>query len=221
MGRKLTLLMAVAAIVVTLLPSSTLGFAAKKKGGGGHKKRVASSVKGFGAKPPTFEQVVAQFKTNLVPDAASQPCPCGSGATYGDCCAPYHEGFKVAEEPLAVLQTRYSAFYFRIIPYIIATTHPVCRDFRNDKIKWARDLDKNGMFDSYDFVSLERGAASAGANANESFLDFKVKLRANDGSGQETVISETSRFLKEGDQWLYASGEVRSDVAGLEDAVLN
>ena len=30
-----------------------------------------------------------------------------------------------------------------------------------------------------------------------------------------------SRFLKEKDRWLYASGEVRSEVKGLEDAILN
>lgn len=205
-------------LIVCLALLTARGFAAKKKGG---KKRVASSSKGFGTKPPPFEQVVQSFPTRMVPDAVTQPCPCGSGAVYGDCCAPYHEGARLPEEPSIVLQTRYSAFYYRLIRYIIATTHPACRDFMTNKVKWAKDLDKNGMFDSYEFVSLAPGEPSPGTDENEAFLEFKVKLRARDGSGQETVVSEKSRFLKEGQEWLYASGEVRSDVAGLEDAVLN
>lgn len=76
------------------------------------------------------------------------------------------------------------------------------------------------MFDSFEFVSLEPGASSYGTDENESFLEFKVELRAKDGSGKET-ISEKSRFLKEDDRWLYAGGEVRSEVTGLEDTVLN
>ena len=77
------------------------------------------------------------------------------------------------------------------------------------------------MFDSFEFVSLHpESTATPGKDENESFLTFKVKLRARDGSGEETIY-EKSRFLKEGERWLYASGEVRSEVAGLEDAILN
>lgn len=195
------------------------GFSAKKKSG--FKKNQASSVKGFGAKPPTFEEVVAGFKTRLGPHANIENCPCGSGLTYADCCYPYHAGKKAPEEPQAVLKTRYSAFYFRLIPYIIATTHPECRDFSTDKTKWAKDLNKNGMFDSFDFVSLAPGACTPGTHENEAFLEFQVTLRARDGSGDTTIILEKSRFLKENNSWLYAGGQVRSQMAGLEDAVLN
>ena len=195
------------------------GFAAKKKGGG--KKNVASSAKGFGTKAPSFDEVVASFKTRMGNNAVNERCPCGSGLNYGDCCSPYHSGAKFPEVPLAVLKTRYSAFFFRLIPYIIATTHPVNRDFNPDKVKWAKELNKNGMFDSFEFVSLDPGEASPGKDDNEAFIEFRVKLRAKDGSREETIISEKSRFLSEEGKWLYASGEVRSEVAGLEDAVLN
>ena len=204
-------------LVLLCLARPTSGFAAKKKGGN---KGVASSPKGFGEKPPTFEEVIATFKTRIGQDTAKEKCPCGSGSLYGDCCSPYHSGLKFPEAPSDVLKTRYSAFYYRIIPYIISTTHPVGRDYTENKIKWATFLNKNGMFDSFDFVSLQPGAASPGKDENESFLEFKVKLRAKDGSGEET-ISEKSRFLKEGERWLYASGEVRSEAAGLEDTILN
>ena len=82
------------------------------------------------------------------------------------------------------------------------------------------------MFDSFDFIGLE--AIEEIINDDEGFIDFKVKLRSNENSGeyiegQEMVIREKSRFLRAGDpqRWLYASGEVRSEVAGLEDTILN
>ena len=84
------------------------------------------------------------------------------------------------------------------------------------------------MFDSFDFIGLEVGSITMSDDDDESFIDFKVKLRSNESSGpyiqgQEIVISENSRFLRSGDppRWLYASGKVKSEVAGLEDTILN
>ena len=125
-------------LLCILRPAS--GFAARKKGG---KKSVPSNPsKGFGPTPPTFEEVVATFKTRLGQDSTEEKCPCGSGSLYGDCCSPYHSGLKFPESPSNVLKTRYSAFYYRIIPYIISTTHPVCRDYTTNKIIWAEYLNK-------------------------------------------------------------------------------
>lgn len=108
------------------------------------------------------------------------------------------------------------------------TTHETCRDYREDRIAWARDLHKAGMFDSYEFVGLEAGPEVPGKDENEGFITFKVRLRAKEGGsekskGSETVVKETSRFLRDPETgvWSYASGEVRADVAGLEDAILN
>ena len=64
-------------------------------------------------------------------------------------------------------------------------------------------------------------------------MEFKVTLTAKKDdfvtdataalAGQETVISERSRFLRDAEDgtWLYASGDVRSEVVGLEDTTLN
>lgn len=94
---------------------------------------------------------------------------------------------------------------------------------------WAKDLNKGGMFDSFTFVKLDLGKEEDGEDENESFIEFKVTLRANEDragtvavAGQETIISERSRFLRGDDgSWTYASGDVRSEVAGLEDVSLN
>jgi hypothetical protein len=57
------------------------------------------------------------------------------------------------------------------------------------------------MFDSFDFTNLEAGPEEAGADENEGFIEFKVTLRVKEDttsilSGQETAVTERSRFLR-------------------------
>ena len=106
------------------------------------------------------------------------------------------------------------------------STHEECRDFQEDKVDWAKNLHKGGMFDSYDFVGLQVGTEAAGSADNEAFLDFKVQLRANAKStktleGEMMTVMEKSRFLRDEKGYRYAGGDVRTDVAGIEDVVLN
>ena len=92
-------------------------------------------------------------------------------------------------------------------------------------------MNRSGMFDSFEFVDLSAGEEDIDElDENAGFVEFKVRFRAKergDGNdpvaGRETVISERSRFLRNPDDgsWSYASGDVRSDVAGLESATLN
>jgi hypothetical protein len=63
------------------------------KGGGGKKtKRAAQTTKGFGAPPPTLNDVLATFKSRMPENADDIPCPCGSGDVYANCCGPLHRG---------------------------------------------------------------------------------------------------------------------------------
>jgi SEC-C motif-containing protein len=194
-----------------------------KKGG----KGGTFKGKGFGFKQPTLADVVASMKSRLPEHPESTMCACGSNEPYGACCEPYHLGFRVAKSCERLIRTRYSAFAYRQPVYIVNTTHPVNRDYRADTIEWVELLDARGMFDSFEFESLVIGG-DEGESTEERFLDFTVTLRAaeNDGgitAGQELTVSERSRFLPnaDGSGWLYASGEVRAQVDGLENAILN
>ena len=209
-----------------LLPSAVSGFAAKKKKGGGKKASSSSTNRGFGAPPPTLEEVVSKFRTYMPDDADDQECPChtSSGLLYKDCCKPLHQGEKLCLRMTDVLKSRYTAFKFRNIAHVIRTTHPTCRDYRKDLVTWAKDLNKEGMFDSYEFVKLEAGSEEFNSgNENEGYVNFKVTLQAKDSTKQETIISERSTFVRNPNDgsWTYSSGDVRSDVAGLEDLTLN
>lgn len=261
------LLLLAVAFSSTLDCASALAAAAKKGGGGGKKTPAAASsagrgmkgsaaAAGFGSVPsssPTLEETLAGFRrrpVRLLPLDAECPCggisPPGVSLSYGDCCAPLHRGDEQCLTPLQVLQSRYSAFYLRNIGHVINTTHPTCRDYNDDKIKWAKALNKNGMFDSFQFVSLtvlddwgdDAITAVADDVENEAFLKFHVRLREKeeevDGTastsstetavaGRETVIEELSRFLRDPvtGVWKYAGGDVRCLEAGLEGATLN
>ena len=219
----------------------------KKGGGGGQKKKqgggsTASSNRGFGIAPPTYEEVLNSFQTRLPPNAEESICPCGGTTgdgttTYANCCKPYHVGEKTCQTIVDVLKTRYTAFSYRLIDHVIRTTHETSRDYMDDKIAWAKDLNKSGMFDSYDFVELTVHGKEEYEpnNDNIGYIEFSVLLRdkgsgkgvAENGDdilkGKETLITERSKFIRNPDTgiWSYASGDVRSNVAGLEDTILN
>mmetsp|Transcript_98316 Transcript_98316/g.283705 ORF Transcript_98316/g.283705 Transcript_98316/m.283705 type:complete len:240 (-) Transcript_98316:8-727(-) len=231
--RSLSCLFLLIIVAFASISVTDAAFAAKKKKAG----KKASTNKGFGAPPATLEETLAKFPTRMPPNPASLDCPCGSEKTYGNCCGPLHES-QVCPTMTDVLRSRYSAFKWRNIGHIIATTHPTCRDYQEDKVAWAKDLNKEGMFDSFEFVKLQVGPEEAGANENEGFIEFKVTMKGRDEedeilkarrrsaaavAGMETVVKERSRFLRDPDigAWTYASGDVSSEVAGLEDAKLN
>jgi SEC-C motif-containing protein len=178
--------------------------------------RPASSGKGFGAKPaaaakPTLEEVIMGFETRLPADT-SVPCACCSGIAYADCCRPYHLGVRVPETPTRTLQTRFSAFAYRLPAHLIRTTSPTNRDYREDHVAWARWMNREGMFDGFRFEKLEAEPEEAGRNADEAFVAFRATLLPRDGGGAPQSFLERSQFLFDAEAgWLYGQGEVRSD----------
>lgn len=107
------------------------------------------------------------------------------------------------------------------------TTHPSCGDYMKDRVKWANNLNREGMFDSYDFLGFEHKAEEISDDGTEAFVEFKVSLRANgtidpEFFGNQLTVREKSRFVRERDMsWKYASGVVTTDVGGLNSVVLN
>ena len=208
---------------------SPISMMARPKGGS-KKKVTAASAGGFGAPkppPPTLDEVVAGFPTRL-PKDTSVDCPCGDGRSYDTCCQPYHKFMKVPESPEWCLRSRYVGFCYRQPKYIISTTSKSNSDWQDDKVKWARRLNKEQMFDSFKFVSLDILNVEEGETEREAFIDMKVTLQPIDEKtglntqAEPMVFAERSRFTQNAKgAWLYASGEVTSEVSGLKGRVLN
>src|SRR5690606_41619638 len=60
---------------------------------------------------------------------ALQPCPCGSGSSYQQCCQLWHQGPRRLMAPTAeaLMRSRYSAFVLDELQYLLDTWHPDTR----------------------------------------------------------------------------------------------
>ena len=124
---------------------------------------------------------------------------------------------------------RYSAFAYRLPIPIIDSTDKTNGDYQADRIKWARRINKEQMFDSFRFEGLEIGEREAGKDDKESFLNMRVTLMPIDeatklqSQPEPLVFTERSKFVRnpaEAGTWLYASGDVKSEAQGFKDRTL-
>ena len=83
---------------------------------------------------------------------------------------------------------------------------------KKDKIKRAKELNRNGMFDSYNFVKLDVGEKIVSeGDGGEGFLDFKASLKANKVLGNilkvKILLYKKNPGTSDGG-WKDAGGEV-------------
>jgi SEC-C motif-containing protein len=124
----------------------------------------------------------------------SDPCPCGSGLPYAECCERYHLG----EAPLtaeALMRSRYSAFARGLAPYLLRTWHPMTRPERVD-------LDDGTVWRRLQIVDTVRG----GPDDTTGVVEFRAAYR--DASGAGGLVEERSRFDRIAGLWLYTGAEV-------------
>ncbi len=119
------------------------------------------------------------------------PCPCESGASYGECCGRWHAGLSAgvhAGTPEALMRSRYSAYVLGLIEYLLATWHgsTVPGDLELPRVKW---------------LGLEVRHAEESGDAG--VVEFVARLR--DG-GRAQHMHETSRFVRVQGRWYYIDG---------------
>jgi SEC-C motif-containing protein len=121
-------------------------------------------------------------------------CPCGSGATYADCCGAWHDGPHRFQAPSAeaLMRSRYSAFVLGRHDYLLATWHPSTRPPRLDPdppgLKW---------------LGLDIRRASV-QDAGHATVEFVAR---NKLGGRAQRLHETSRFVREDGRWYYLDGD--------------
>lgn len=133
------------------------------------------------------------MSADVIAVADQDPCPCESAKRYGQCCAPLHRG-AAAQNPEALMRSRYSAFVLGLKAYLLATWHPRTRPKRAD-------------FDPGDprtrWLGLRILKAET-AGADEGIVEFVARYRVG---GQSAVrLHETSRFVREDGVWYYIDG---------------
>ncbi|HET8870991.1 MAG TPA: YchJ family metal-binding protein [Aquabacterium sp.] len=119
-----------------------------------------------------------------------EPCPCGSGRAYAQCCGRYHEGPLAgqAPDPEALMRSRYSAFVLDLRAYLIETWH---RDTRPDTI----EPPEPGLR----WLGLEVRKAALLA-ADRGMVEFVARSKLG---GRAHRLHEVSEFVKEDGRWYY------------------
>lgn len=125
----------------------------------------------------------------------SDPCPCGSGQTYKQCCGQYHNG-KLAPTPEALMRSRFSGYAVGKIDYIMLTTHPDHPQYRKDKAAWRKAMQH--FSESTVFAGLKI------LEARDNTVTFHAILFE---AGEDVSYVERSRFEQHEGRWKYHSGE--------------
>lgn len=126
-----------------------------------------------------------------------QPCPCGSGEAYADCCGALHRGLAsgTATAPTAerLMRSRFSAYAVGDVEYLLATWH---RATRPASLQLDPDLE---------WRQLEiLGATDGGEDDRVGTVEF-VATYWDAGQRQFGQQREHSSFVKQSEQWLYVN----------------
>jgi SEC-C motif-containing protein len=120
---------------------------------------------------------------------ASARCPCLSGSSYGECCAPYHRAVAVAPTAERLMRSRYAAFVTGDAGYLIDTWHSTTRPS-------SFELDPFHRYFRLDILTTTRG----GMLDTKGTVEFRAFLRVD---GEVDEQHEVSRFVKESGRWWY------------------
>ena len=128
-----------------------------------------------------------------------EPCPCGSGAEFDQCCGPYITEKAVPKTAEALMRSRYSAYALGKLDYLIAT-HPMPSEAPAQRRRELKQSCRDSRWRGLKVLSTEAGTA----DDLEGVVRFEAVFSAG---GQRFVHRETSLFQRrngdpEGD-WLY------------------
>ena len=131
---------------------------------------------------------------SIDPSANSNPCPCGCGKDYAQCCGPFHDGKRLPEQAEEVMRSRYSAFALQKIDYLKETLWPQYQPGFDAfaTAKWAAENHWTGL------TILETDAGQ-GKDRRGTVL-FEARYLAG---GSLHTHRELSLFRKKAGRWYY------------------
>lgn len=130
-------------------------------------------------------------------------CPCGSGKTFGDCCAPLLAGERMGETAEEVMRARYSAYVSEQVDFLRrSSTAEVQAEYSEESsLAWARAAHWHGL----EIISTEKG----GPGDSKGVVEFRATYTAN---GEFCNHHEVSQFVRgENGAWLFRDGELVRD----------
>lgn len=131
----------------------------------------------------------------MIEDA--QRCPCGTGLPFGECCAPVHRGERAAATAEALMRSRFTAFAFGDVDWLLASWHASTRPRSlelDPDIRWLR-LDVLGT----------TGGGPFDREGTVSFASHWMVEEAGAAKGTRGSMRELSRFRRDSG-WQYLDG---------------
>ncbi|MDN5303195.1 MAG: motif domain protein [Fusobacteriaceae bacterium] len=123
-------------------------------------------------------------------------CPCGSNKSYENCCKQYISGNKKPKTAELLMRSRYSAYVFQEIDYIINTTNP---NNRNDySYKDIENWSKSSKWKKLIILNTEKGTESD----ITGIVEFQAFYEIN---GISQIHHEKSVFDKIDNVWYYTT----------------
>jgi SEC-C motif-containing protein len=125
----------------------------------------------------------------------NEPCRCGSGDPYDDCCGPLHRRERSASTAVALMRSRFCAFALGDTDYLLTTW-----DRRNRPS--GLDLDDGTTWRRLQIVDTEAGTESDATGV----VQFRAQFQRD---GRRHILHERSRFVRDAqDAWVYLDGVV-------------
>ena len=121
-------------------------------------------------------------------------CPCKSQLNYGICCRPYHFGKEKPKTAEQLMRSRYSAYFFRKVDYLVETTHP---DTRAPGLR--EELQKTIYQANWSFLTI-LGKTRGGELDKTGKVEFVAEYFVN---GEPFELHECSRFKRYKGVWKY------------------
>ena len=125
-------------------------------------------------------------------------CPCKSRETYAACCQPFHLGRAKPETAEQLMRSRYSAFFFRLVDYLVSTHHP---DTREPDLK--SRLEETIHEANWSFLTI-LGSSKGGPDDKAGKVEFVAEYFE---AGQRNELHERSRFKRYKGAWKYLDGK--------------
>ncbi len=137
-----------------------------------------------------------------------EPCPCGSGKSYADCCEPIIQGTREAETPESLMRSRYTAYVKKEVDHLYNSLHPSQRkDYKKEGgADWAKKLD----WQSLEIIKTEEGGPEDSAGT----VEFIAKYRKKEAPYNHHEIAE---FLREDGKWYFKDGHAPKPVQSIRE----
>lgn len=122
------------------------------------------------------------------------PCPCNRKLSYADCCMRFHYGRAKPETAEELMRSRYSAYFFRLLDYLLETTHPDTRT-----IELAREVEDTldqPLWRKLTILSTSKGTR----DDNRGKVRFSAKYKVGADAYE---LEEHSRFKRYKGAWKY------------------